>query len=114
MGTGDTPAGQPYPWATSTRRASFLGAQSLLDSWVAGKHLGGSQPILQTLSQSAGESLFLPALFLFPNLLPLVSDIFPQVLGILVSELGFLLSLLQPHAPSRWGSVSPPSIGFYV
>ena len=65
--------------------------------------------------QSAGENLFLPALFLFPKLLPLVFDIFHQELGILVSELGFPLSLLQlPHAHSRWGSVSPPSVGFYV
>lgn len=113
-------------WALGThQQASHLpgppppeGPASLVPRvyWFPGLQVNilGHPSLYPRLYPSAGESLFLPALFLFPNLLSLVFDIFPQVLGILVSELGFPLSLFQPHAHSRWGSVSPTSIGFYL
>lgn len=76
-------------------------AQSLLFSYVAGKLLGVLRSTLMACIQVSRRQLVLPALYLFPNHLPLVFGIFPQVLGLLLSELGFPLLLFQKlHAHS--------------
>lgn len=91
---------QPGHWAQPTHQQDshlpgppLLGSDSLVHRvcWFSGLQvniLGHPSLYPRLLSRSVGKSLFLPALFPFPNLLPLAFDIFPLMLGIPIFELG--------------------------
>ena len=92
----------PEPWGHTRQVTSLVYFQQagqvaclcpeLLPSWVAGKHPGVPRPT-PLACVTVGWWAFVPASPIsFPNLLALVFDLFPQVLGLLLSELGFSIS----------------------